>query len=412
MEQGKRQTLELYILDGFWRLRFCEETPSANPLVERYLGKPAWIGPATGPERLTRKQAEQIAQEIYLPGLDQNERTAQSATTIADFVEKKFVPEHVATKKASGRTHYQAMLKHVLKPEEVDRIFQVDAERSRAKLKAVPNWPYLGNIRLHDAGRHHVQDLITAAVEHRYSTQTVTHIRNVVSAIFEHARKEKWFTGDNPARHVTLPGMTRKESHTLTLAQTKQVLRVMRYPEKEMTLIAILTGLNVAEICGLQWKHVNLTDTSSNRDGEQIPPRTIAVRKEWYLFELSDVDMKRRRRNEPIPQPLLPILRRLSRRPKFTGPNDFVLVSRAGTPINEAHIATRRLRHIGRRLQMPWLSWHVFRRTHTALAHEFGKQFHDYITMEESSDRGATRGFARRPSGPVTLEQWRERGRA
>ena len=301
--------------------------------------------------------------------------------TIADFVEYMFVPEHVAMKKLSGRTHYQAILKHVLTPEEVDRMFQVDAETSKTKLSAVPNWPYLSNVRLRDARPEDVQRLISAALAHGYSTQTVTHIRNVISAIFAHAQKKQWFTGENPASLVTLPGMTRKEAHSLTLAQAKEVLQVMHYPEKEMTLIAILTSMNMAEICGLQWKRVNLTEAWFNTDGEPIPPRTIAVRQQWYGGEFGSVNKKSRNRNLPIPETLIPVLLGLSQREKFTGPDDFVLVSPAGAPINEKNIAVCRLKPIGRDLQMPWLSWHVFRRTHTTLAYEFGMRFQDRMAM-------------------------------
>ena len=315
--------------------------------------------------------------------------------TIADFVESKFVPEHVARKKSSGRTHYQAILKHVLTPEEVDRVFQVDAEKSKTKLTAVANWPYLGNVRLCDVQPDDVQRLISAALARGYSTQTVTHIRNVVSAIFTHAKKQQWFTGDNPASLVTPPEMARKEAYALTLAQAKEVLGVMKYPEREMTLIAILTSMNVAEICGLQWKRVNLTEAWSDSDGEPIPPRTIAVRKQWYLGELANVEKKRRRTNLPIPGPLFPILQGLSRRAKFTGPDDFVLVSRVGTPINGNGIAARRLKPIGKHLQMPWLSWHVFRRTHTALAYELGMQFLERITTMGRSDPRMTPALMR-----------------
>ena len=304
----------------------------------------------------------------------------QSTMTIAGFVETMFVPEHVAMKTLSGRTHFQAILKHVLTPEEVNRVFQVEGEKSKTKLKAAPNWPYLGNVRLCDARPDDVQRLISAALAGGYSTQTVKHIRNVVRAIFAHAKKKQSFTGDNPASLVTLPGMTRKEAHALTLAQAKEVLGVMEYPEKEMTLIAILTRIDVAEIYGLQWKYVNLTEAWSNTDGEPIPPRTIAVRKQWYRGELSDLK-KSRNRNLPIPGPLLPILLGLSHRAKFTGSNDYVLVSRVGTPINENQIAARRLKPIGKELQMPWLSWQVFRRTHTTLAYELGMQFLERIAM-------------------------------
>ena len=295
--------------------------------------------------------------------------------TIADFVESRFVPEHVASKSLSGRTHYHAILKHVLTPEEVDRVFQVDADKSKAKLKAVPNWPYLNNVRLCDTRPDDVQRLMSAALARGYSTQTVKHIRNVVGAIFAHAKKDRCFMGDNPASLVELPAMIRKEAHALTLAQTNEVLGVMRYPEKEMTLIAILTSMNMAEICGLQWKCMNLTEAWSNAFGEPIPPKTIAVRKQWFGGELRSVEKKSRQRNLPIPEPLLPILLGMSRRAEFTGPDDFVLVSRAGTPVNESNIAARRLKPIGKDLQMPWLSWHVLRRTHTTLAYELGNTY-------------------------------------
>jgi hypothetical protein len=53
-------------------------------------------------------------------------------------------------------------------------------------------------------------------------------------------------------------------------------------------------------------------------------------------------------------------------------------VSRAGTPINETNIAARRLKPIGKALEMPWLSWQVFRRTHAALPCLLGMEFREY----------------------------------
>jgi integrase len=294
--------------------------------------------------------------------------------TIAEFVEKHFVPEHVAAKKPSGRTHYRAILKHVLTPEEVDGIFQAGRESSRARLKSVPDWPYLSNAPLHAGCSDEVQRLLTAGLARGYSTQTVIHIRNVVRAIFEHARKKFGLAGDNPADSVTLPEMVRKETHALTLAQAKHVLGVMRYPEKEMAMIAILTRMNMAEICGLQWKCVNLTDDWAKADSELIPPRTIAVRNQWRFGQLSAITKSGRRRTIPIPEPLLPALLSLSRRVRYTGPEDFVLVSRTGTPVNDSAIAARRLKRVGKELGMPWLSWQVFRRTRTKLAYELGMQ--------------------------------------
>ena len=295
--------------------------------------------------------------------------------TIAEFVEKVFVPEHVAIKRPTGQTHYHAILKHIVTPEEVERVFEADGASWKTRLKAVPNWPYLGGVRLCDARPDDVQRLISAAEARGYSTQTIAHMRNVVKAIFELAQKKQWFAGENPAGPVKLPGMCRKEPHALTLAQTKEVLERMQYPEKEMTLLAVLAGMNMAEISGLQWKYVNLSEEWAHTDGDPIPPRTIAVRNQWYRGAFGCVSKQARKRNLLIPDSLLPILLGLSHRPDFTGPDDLVLVSRTGAPVDAKAIADRTLKAIGNDLHMPWLSWQVFYRTRKSLLYELGIQF-------------------------------------
>jgi integrase len=381
MDRGKLpHYVDLYLESGFWKLRIDMDSINANGLEEHLWRDPAWIGPATGPNRLTKKEVQRIAWENFLARINPGMLARKTGMTIADFVESKFVPEHVASKGAAGRTHYKAILKHVLEPEEVQRIFGEDTERSRVKLKAIPDWPYLSNMRLLDVRPGHVEKLTSAATERGYSTQTVTHIRNVVSAIFSHAQKKQFFHGENPASLVVLPGMNRKEAHALTLDQTRSVLEIMRYPEKEMTLTAILTSMNVAEICGLQWKFVNLSAEPVESENGIIPPRTIAIRRQWYRGQLSDVK-NTRGRNLPIPDALLPALVRLKDRPRFKEPCDFVFVSQAGTPINETNVASRRLKAIGGELNMPWLSWQVFRRTHKALLYNFGADYQSHVAL-------------------------------
>ena len=108
--------------------------------------------------------------------------------------------------------------------------------------------------------------------------------------------------------------------------------------------------------------------------GEWIPPRTIAVRKQWYRGELNSVKIGRTR-NVAIPDFMTPVLTGLSHRGRFNRPEDFVLVSEAGTPVNETNIASRRLKTVGQELAMPWLSWHVFRRTRKDYQQRFGPRF-------------------------------------
>ncbi len=377
---------QIYKDSGFPNLGYCEEPiedeSPASSMRERIRN---WIGHANSPTPLGNMEVQRTSSKSNRPRLREDEVAPQSEIKLASFVESYFVPGHVKVKRLAGRVYYQAILKHVLLPEEVDRIFQSDGDKSKNKLKGVLDWPYLGDLRLQDCGPEHVERLISAAVTRGYSVQTVVHIRNVVSAIFSHAKKMMLYDHDNPAKKVMLPERPPKTPHRLTLSQANDVLMAMRYPEKEMSLIAMFTSMNVAEICGLQWKYVNLTGAPSNLDGEMIPPVTFAVRKRWYRGEL-DGATGARAKNYPIPYFLLPMLLKLSGREKHTGPNDFVLVSRTGTPINAINITARRLRAIGKELEMPWLTWHVFRRSHRALEDELGEQFKHHLAGMFHSD--------------------------
>jgi integrase len=292
--------------------------------------------------------------------------------TMAEFVATRFLPDHIAIKTSPGKRHYQAILKHVLTPEEVETIFGGSGDSSRAKMHPKADWPYMSDVKLRETSPEHVQRLITAALNGGYSSQTIRHIRNVVGAVFSHALRTRHFSGDNPASLVVLPGMKRRESHCLTLEQTIKVLELMQYPEREVTLFVILTSMNIAEICGLQWKFVNLTEHHLSREGQSIPPRSILVRNQWYRGELCTVPAGRRK-SIPIPQLLFTVLHTLSRT-KSSGWNDFVLSTKSGRPINQINLAARRLKHIGRELEMPWISWQVLRRTRAVLAYEFGTQ--------------------------------------
>jgi integrase len=318
---------------------------------------------------------------------------------VATFVEHVFLPEQVTTKKRSGRIHYQAILKHVLTPEEVDRMFHPGSE-SRRRLKARPEWPYLSRLRLDEVRPEDIQRLLEAALAQGYSHQTVKHIRSVISTVFTYAWKKRLFWGDNPATLVPLPPISRGEAQVLTLIQTRQVLGAMRYPAKEMAMVAMLTGMNIAEVCGLQWKFVNLTTAWSDGDADPIPPRSIAVRRQWYLGELGTVNRKSQNRIVPISDSLLPILRLIRTRVDFTGPDDFVLVSKRGRPINERHIAVSHLKPIGNGLQVT-LSWQVLRRTRAMLQNEFGMLFHDLIAPQSGpdSERRVNASFYQRLAG-------------
>jgi integrase len=303
-----------------------------------------------------------------------------STVCMATFIARKFIPDHVKFKTLAGRTHYQAILKHVLRPETVDRLFIPYAGMPKARLKAVPDWPYLDDVRLCDLTPDHVRRLTSSALAHGYSPQTVKHIKNVIGAIVSHAKRERIFEGENPISQVELPPIVRRASPNLSIAQAKSVLGMMEYPEREIALITFCTGMSISEICGLQWRRVNLSSRTLYSEGDLIPPRSISVRYQWSPTGLVDLSANRIRVLD-IPDPLFRLLLSLRRGRKHPDPDHFILASDSGGPICPANIRMSKLKPIGRRLGMPWLSWQVLKRAHDGLLWELRIQLNNELAV-------------------------------
>ncbi|MBK5294820.1 MAG: tyrosine-type recombinase/integrase [Acidobacteriia bacterium] len=166
--------------------------------------------------------------------------------------------------------------------------------------------------------------------------------------------------------------MVRRDAHALNWEQAKAVLEALASPARGMALSMILLSCNVAELLGLQWKRVNLSDEWTTVDGEALPRWSLAIRRQWYRGGYGSLKAKSRDRNLQIPAPLRAVLLAMRKRKDWTGPDDPVFASRKGTPLDEHNYATRHLKPAGRALKMPWLSWHVFRRTHATLTKILG----------------------------------------
>jgi integrase len=382
-----QQKGDLYQQGGWWKLRWKVDVVRPDGSIQRAWSKPVMLAPARGNgmglPAWTKKEATREAWEKYLSKLDQNNRMPQSVMTVAQFVEHRFTPGHVAMLKPSGQSHYGFMLRHVLAG--------------------------IGRLPLRDVTSADVQRLCSGLLARRvpiiqavnpkkrkpvqprnYSVQTAVHVRTAVSAIFSYAKEQRCYAGENPAQAVKLPEMTRKERHALTFGQLQALLAAVSEPARTLILMQTLLSMNVAECLGLQWKRVNLGDQWTNVDGEAIPPHTIAVRIQWYRGSYGTVKKKARRRNLPIPGSLETVLDKMRRREKYAGPDDAVFASETGRPVDEHNIAARVLKKVGAKLGMPWLSWHCFRRTHTTLADQLGLAFGDRMAMMGHSDMRMT----------------------
>ena len=341
------------------------------------------VAPFDGaPAQLSMFPTQWVELQIVLqesnPRTFRSDRGEISSMSLAEFVRRRFIPEFVDTKRSAGRAHFREILKCILQPEGSSSGLAETFVRANAKRKSIQSWPYLDSLRLCEIDEDTIRHVVNTALESGYSIQTVTHIRNVIRAIYSHAIVACSYTGRNPAALVTLPTISHKGAHALTLAQLKEVMAAMRFPERAIALFSILTEMNLVEICGLQWQFVNLSANRHFVEEDWIPAKTIAVRNQWYRGEFRPVTGNRKR-FVPLPELLCSILRDLKCNDQHLGPQSFVLASRNGGPVYPGNIAKRRLKSIGRSCEMPWLSWRVFHLTHVRLRAEFGRQFYQEI---------------------------------
>jgi hypothetical protein len=224
-----QQNGDLRKVGRWWKLRWREDQILADGRTRYGWGPMVCIGPAEGLGKLTETQARRTAWENFLSRLDQNMRTPHSVMTVREFVERKFKPEHVAMKEIGGRVHYGTLLPIVL-----DGIPEV---KSRSRKKPKPGEPPapelkriagIGDLRLRDVTTEYCQRLISETLNRGYSSQTATHIRNVISAIYTHAESKDWFSGRNPAKRVKLPTLTlTRELHALTFEQLGKLMAAL-----------------------------------------------------------------------------------------------------------------------------------------------------------------------------------------
>lgn len=298
------------------------------------------IGPGTGPGKLTEKQAERFAWDHYLSKVDLIAQQPRALMTIAEFWTKHYKPAAMLRLKKTSRDQYFS-------------------------LYALWIEPVIGRKRLATLEPGDVERAIARAREAGKSSETAKHVRKVISAIYTKAKRLRIASGDNPASlaDVPLPQPVRPKV-ALSASQMMQVLSMLTEPVRTMALTAVLTSMNVSELCGLRWKHLNLTPEWTTLEDDGLPPFTIAVRQHFSRGDVGSLKTGNRKRDVPLPPQLVSALAALKQRAKFVGLEDVVFCSRRGTPISENNTRRRVLNPMAEVLGVVRMSWHVLRYTH------------------------------------------------
>ena len=320
------------------------------------------------------REAQRLAWDEVLSTLDTVSVGSQTLMTVERFVSRHFIPEHVYRLRESGKHHYKYILKHIVgDPESADKFPRE-----------------LAPMRLRDLSTDDLQDLINRKVSAGLSPQTVRHIKNALSAILSHVEGKGWTMRASIARVRVPANLPSKERHALSPQQAKAVLADLPSPSREMALLSIACSLNVAEMLGLQWKRVNLTTEHQTVDGEVLRPLHIQVGQQVYAGKVGPTKTAGRRRQVPVPDAVVAALAGIRRGARWSGPDDYVFCTSTGKPHSLSNLAARQLKPTGRKLGMPWLSWHVFRRTHATLSEIEGIPLSDRIATMGHTNAGMT----------------------
>ncbi len=318
----------------YWELQWREDYIKSDGTIGRRL-VPWKIGAIA---ELTRRAARKLADE-KLRSLNQGEYAPQSTIVLQDYVERYFIPNFFPTLKLSTQKRYRRTLYvHLI--------------------------PAFGKARLCDIGTLEIQRFVLAKIDSGLGWECADHYRNLLSRIFETAKKWGFHSGPNPAAGVELPEKTPvREKHILALDQVPQLLAVLEGPVRTMVYLALLTGLRIGEVLALNWASVDFAIGQ------------IRVTRGYYRGSMGSPKTKCSRRVVPLPEALRPVLLRI--REQTATPEVLVFHTSKGTPYNDSNLLHRDLKPAGRKLGMPWLNWHTLRRTHATLFQFAGGSLRD-----------------------------------
>ena len=339
----------IYEKSGSWLLRYrvyTREHPNGHIETVR-------LGPAEGPGKLGKKQAQSFADDHYLRPLNSSINKPVSTLTVGEYWEKHYEPFLRKSRKYATQIQYISLWKWLE--------------------------PNSGKIRLWEWSPEHIDQAVSASLKVGNSTATAKHIVKVASAIFTHAKLKRFASGDNPAAAVdpiTVEAV--RTVRSLTWEQAQNLLTRLPDPARTMALMSITMSMNVSEMLGLREKHLNTTDQVLIFDGtDAIPPHEVAVREHLYHGRRGSLKAGSRKRNIPMPARLEDSVTSLLKSNRVRGPEAPVFQTGIGTPQSADNLAKRVLKPVAASLEMPWMSWHVLRHTHATFTKLAGMSDYD-----------------------------------
>jgi len=119
----------------------------------------------------------------------------------------------------------------------------------------------IGNLKLSDITPLLLDTLKAKMLASGRRAQTVKHVLNLIKGIFNYLIKYNLFSGENPARKVSMPIEDRTRQRYLTKEEADLLLSALRCKSEQlwqMSLLSLSTGMRASEIFHLKGEHIDL----------------------------------------------------------------------------------------------------------------------------------------------------------
>jgi len=301
-----------------WVLRYREDVLTPEERTARIL-RSIVLGEFTN-----KKDARREA-DLRLMPFNSGSHRPQTSLTFEDFWNNYFVPEILAKRKFSTQQVYRHLAaKHLLS--------------------------YFGARKLCDITRFDIQSFVSAKHRASYSPKTLTHLRNLLSKVFNVAISWGWLSS-NPANRLELPPMERRrESRVLSPEEIQKLYHHLSDPTRTVFLLGILTGLRIGEILGLRVEDLDLAH------------RSLHVQRNAYRGHVQETP-KSRAGDRRIP--LAPLVAKRVRRwlERRAMASEWLFPSAAGTPYHDRNLLRRQVWPVCKRYGIARFGWHSMRHT-------------------------------------------------
>jgi integrase len=178
-------------------------------------------------------------------------------------------------------------------------------------------------------------------------------LRGIVSGVFTTAKRWGVYTGENPAKLISL-GRKRpvREQRKLSIRETRAILAELPDDVRRIVHVALFCTLRISEILGLKWKHIDLERG------------IVKVRERFYRGDLDQTKTEGSSRDVPLGD-LVEEFRQLAGE-RIVAPEEYVFEVRTarGSTRDDRTINRAFLRPTAQKLGIYWqgFGFHAFRR--------------------------------------------------